>query len=237
MKTLIIISFLFVFNVSAKIKTTDLVKIENLLPTTYYLAQEETTSCKGKYGDTTYDGTEISEVKSRDGKVIAKVCTRFYKVLCMEGSGLLKDRGQGTITVNWAGKFKFEAQTKCKYGHGVRATDCLLSHHTIAADNKVHKIGDIIYIPDANGLILPDGTIHQGYFIVLDTGGSFVGIGGKRVDLFVGLETDYDNIFKTAGFSHKKPIKAYKVIGNAKKEALKYLKEKFGDLLSDRHFK
>ena len=211
--------------------------IADLLPTTYYLAQEDKISCKGTYRNKVYDGTEKSKVKSPDGKVIATVCTRYYKFLNMEGSGLLSDRGEGKKTVNWAGKFRYKIQKRCKLGHGISPKDCLLSHHTIAADPKVHKVGDIIYIPSAVGLQLPDGSLHNGYFIVLDTGGAFVGVGQQRVDLFIGLEDDYNNIFKSAGFHHKNPIKAYKVTGQKWHDAFKLLKEKFGKLLSNRHKK
>ena len=105
---------------------------------------------------------------------------------------------------------------------------CLLSHHSIAADNKHHKIGDVIYIPAADGLTLPDGTTHWGYFIVLDTGGSFINIGDQRVDLFVGFERDYKNIFKSAGFNHHKPVKAFKVTGEKRTIFLNHLEERFG---------
>ena len=90
-------------------------------------------------------------------------------------------------------------------------------------------------MPKAKGLQLPDGSIHNGYFIVLDTGGAFIGIGAQRVDMFVGLENDHDNVFRNAGFHHKKPTEAYKVSGNKKLEAFQLLKNKFGDMLSDRH--
>ena len=219
------------FNSYAK----DLVKIPDLLPTTYYTAQEKNVNCKGSYRGVSYDGSERSLVKTPKDEIIAEVCTRFYKVLLMEGSGILSDRGNGPMTVNWAGPSKFQVQRRCLLGHGVSPRDCLLSHHTIAADLKVHKVGDIIYIPDAKGIELPDGSIHDGNFIVLDTGGGFRGIGAQRVDLFIGLESDSHNVFKTKGFHHRKPIKAFKVCGAKREDSFQALKIKFGDLLSDRH--
>lgn len=214
---------------------SEMTRMADLLPTTYYTAQESKVSCKGKYRNIEYDGTEKSHVKTPKGEIIATVCTRFFKVLCMEGSGILADRGHGPITVNWAGKYKFQVQRKCLLGHGVSPRDCLLPHHTVAADLKAHKVGDIFYIPAAKGIKLPDGTIHNGYFIVLDTGGAFRGIGAQRVDLFIGLESDSNNVFKAKGFHHKKPLKAFKISGDLKIEAFQSLKDKFGDLLSDRH--
>ena len=213
----------------------EVVKIKNLLPTTYYTAQEKNVSCSGTYRGIDYKGNERADILTPKGEVIANVCTRFYKVLCMEGSGVLSSRGQGPISVNWAMRGRFKVQRRCRLGHGVSPRDCLLPHHTIAADLKQHKIGDIIYIPKAKGIKLPDGSIHDGNFIVLDTGGAFRGIGAQRVDLFIGLENDGKNTFRKHGFHHRKPMKAFKLFGEKRKEAFQALKEKFGELLSDRH--
>lgn len=233
MKILILMTLL----VQSVFANEEITQIADLLPTTYYLAQEDKISCKGSYRDDVYDGTEKTKVKTPGGKVIATVCSRYYRFLTMEGSGLLSDRGQGKLTINWAGKFRFKIQKRCKMGHGISPKDCLLSHHTIAADPKIHKVGDIIYIPSAVGLQLPDGSTHNGYFIVLDTGGAFIGVGQQRVDLFVGLENDSNNVFRNAGFHHRSPIQAYKVTGQTWHDAFNGLKEKFGSLLSNRHKK
>ena len=42
----------------------------------------------------TYNGDEVTDVITPDGELIVEVCTRFFKVLSMEGTGRLKDRGQ-----------------------------------------------------------------------------------------------------------------------------------------------
>lgn len=233
----IILSHLTLTFAAEDTSSKDFIKINDLLPSTYYLVQERYVSCKGRYRGTTYDGTEESKVLDPKGHEIATVCTRFYKHLLMEGSGRLNKRGRKSYkTVSWAGNYKFKKQYKCKLGTAVSPKYCLLSHYSIAADNKHHKIGDVIYIPDADGLILPDGSTHKGYFIVLDTGGSFINIGNQRVDLFVGLERDYKNIFKTAGFNHQTPIKAFKVTGEKRKAFLNNLEVKFGKQFSKNLF-
>lgn len=54
---------------------------------------------------------------------------------------------------------------------------------TAATDPRVAPKRSIIYIPDTVGLIMPDGTRHDGYWYVSDTGGA---VKGAKVDLFTG---------------------------------------------------
>lgn len=218
---------------ATEIDQRDLVKIQSLLPTMYYTPSEAKISCKGKYGSTTYRASQTTALRTPEGKFIATVCKRFATVLLMEGAGLLKDRGAGEIMVNYNRKIKgqprYRILERCKYGQGVRSL-CLLPYHTIASDNRIHKPNEIIYIPAAKGIKLPDGSVHDGMFIVRDTGGAFNGVGHKRVDLFVGTDPDYDNAFQRAGFHHKKALKAYKVKHGSAEVVKERLKEKFGDL-------
>lgn len=209
----------------------DFVSIPDLLPTMYYTPQEAKVSCKGKYRRTNYNGKERTIIREMNGKAIATVCTRFYRILVMEGSAVLKNG----ITVNYSGKasngsYRFHKTGRCIYGEGIGRDNCLLPYHTIAGDKKVHFVGEIIYIPAAKGILLPDGSTHSGYFIVRDTGGAFQDIGSSRVDLFVGLDPDYDNAFQRAGFHHKNRLEAYKIDGESAEIVKEQLKEKFPDL-------
>lgn len=209
------------FNISAYSSTILLeqIPVPDLRPTMYYIANESKTPCEGRYAGIEYNGSEISEVLSIDGELIAKVCTRFFKVLSMEGTGILSDRGQGDLTVNWAGNYRFKVMDKCVYGEGVDNL-CLIPYHTIAADLTVYPVGTVIYIPRVDGLKLPNGKIHNGYFLVRDTGGAFRGIGAKRVDLFVGSEEDNDNVFSRLGMGHHLDEKAFRIEGKRKKAVL-----------------
>ncbi len=214
----------------------DMNTIVPLLPSMYYLPQEKNITCVGKYSTSgpVYDGSERSNIRDRKGKIIATVCTRFYRVLNMEGSAILKDRGDGEIAVNYAGVVssdrRFRILAHCSFGEGVKKNLCLLPHHTLATDNKAHAVGDIIYMPKADGLVLPDGTLHEGFFIVRDTGGAFQGIGAKRVDIFTGVEPDLNNTFSRAGFNHHTETEAFKVTGKSADLIRNRLKEKFGQL-------
>jgi 3D (Asp-Asp-Asp) domain-containing protein len=209
-------------------------QIAELKPTMYYVPQEDAIKCEGRYRSVEYTGAEKSNVLDPEGRVLATVCTRFLKTLDMEGTGILKDRGAGKVTVNFAarvdGEIRYRAVKRCIYGEGIRPDLCLLPYHTIAADNKVHKINEIIYIPRAEGIVLPDGTLHEGYFIVRDTGGAFDGIGAQRIDLFTGLEPDINNVFSRAGFNHNTPMEAFKVNGESAEIIRERLQARFGDI-------
>jgi 3D (Asp-Asp-Asp) domain-containing protein len=221
-------------NVPDSVDSRDLLRIPNLRPTTYYVPEEKKVSCTGKYGGATYNGSEQSKVLNKEDQEIATVCTRFYKTLLMEGTAILTDRGHGETPINYAGKIngnaKFHVLERCTFGEGVERDLCLLPYHTLAADNKAHKVGDIIYIPKAKGLVLPDGSIHEGFFVVRDTGSAFNGIGAERVDMFTGTDPDNSNIFIKSGFDRNNPMSAFKIKGDSAKHIEQKLKEKFGDL-------
>jgi len=200
----------------------------------YYVPQEANVECRGSYGNASFNGSERTKILNLDGREIATVCTRFYKFLLMEGTAILNDRGAGKVTVNYGGVIggvkRYFPVSRCSYGEGVKKNLCLLPYHTVAADNKIHKVGDILYIPKAEGLVMPDGTLHDGFFIVRDTGSAFNGIGPQRVDLFTGIDPDFNNVFSRAGFNHKKPLPAFKVLGDSAERIKDRLKDRFGVL-------
>ncbi|MFL5783049.1 MAG: 3D domain-containing protein [Bacteriovoracaceae bacterium] len=222
------------FSPPTEVSDLDLQKIPDLLPTMYYTPLESEVNCKGGYGRVRYRGNEKETLLTPEGKVLATVCKRFSATLLMEGAGILRDRGNGEIAVNFGGRIKGKARYyplgRCKYGAGIRRDLCLLPYHTIAGDNRIHQIDDIIYVPEAKGLELPDGSIHDGYFVVRDTGGAFTGIGSQRVDMFTGTDPDFNNVFQKAGFHHKRPMEAYKINGASADEVRQKLRDKFGDL-------
>jgi hypothetical protein len=56
------------------------------------------------------------------------------------------------------------------------------------------------------------------------------GIGAQRVDLFTGLDPDFNNVFLRAGFNHTRPMDAYKVQGESAEFIKQRLKDRFGEL-------
>lgn len=226
--------FLCILFVSLSVNSStillDQVPLPDVSPTTYFIADETKVSCSGRYAGIEYYGDERSEVLQPNGDLIAEVCTRFFKVLSMEGTGRLKDRGKGSLTVNWAGEYRFRVMEKCIFGEGVQKNLCLIPYHTIAADLESHELGSVVFIPKAKGLMLPDGRIHNGLFLVRDTGGAFRGRGFNRIDLFVGNQNDENNIFIKAGMSHRQKFAAYRLEGQLKQSAINFFTENFPTL-------
>lgn len=217
-----------VITASGKSETqnTDRVRLPDLLPTVYYKAEEARFSCRGWWGRPGrrkyYNGDERTDVLDAAGRVIATVCTRFYRELLMEGSGFLKDRGNGVITVNYdlkagPGDHRFRViENRCRRGEGAEPGICLIPFHTLAGDLSVWNIGDIVFIERAKGIRLPDGSLHNGLFVVRDTGGAFENIGRRRIDMFADV---HKRVFLDKGFHHKRGEKAYLLTGQAKANA------------------
>lgn len=81
---------------------------------------------------------------------------------------------------------------KCPMGMGVKNI-CLDPYRSIAADPKYHKIGAVVFVPKLLGQLLPNGEIHDGYFVVRDTGGKIKGEG--RFDFFIGFDQYKGHLF------------------------------------------
>lgn len=212
------------------LNSRDMVEIPSLLPTTYHITNEEKVNCKGKYRHRNFNGRERTTLLTKKGNKIATVCSRFAAVLAMEGTGILS-KANGGMTLNWAGNYRYKVMKKCKYGMGVKSL-CLLPFHTFAADNKVHRPGDIIYVPYIKQakLLLPDGTHHSGIFQVRDTGGAFQGVGARRVDIFAHTQNDKENIFVKNKIHKPNAFQAFKLIDESRDQAIQYLREKFPDI-------
>ena len=129
-------------------------------------------------------------VYTRDGSFLGVYSESFVRSLRMEGSGLLED---GRV-INYAGRCRYGVGTCFEQldpnthpfgrGAGQRA---LVPYRSVAVDPRLIAIGEPLYIPEFNGLVLPDGTIHDGCVRADDTGG---GIKQRKMDFFV---ISYDN--------------------------------------------
>lgn len=125
------------------------------------------------------------ELYTPDGLFFGRVPERFAWALRLEGSGLMMD---GRV-VNYTGP--------CKLGYGTCFEQLDLGVHpfgrgagqrplipfkSVAVDRSVIAIGEPLYIPELDGLQLPDGSIHDGCVRADDTGG---GIKKRKMDFFV----------------------------------------------------
>jgi hypothetical protein len=148
----------------------------------YWLARE------GDFDETDeVAGADVDEVDlyTRDGLYLGAYSYKFAWHLRMEGSGLLVD---GRV-LNTAGNCRF-GLGKCfetldvdrhPFGRGAGQRP-LVPFKSVAVDPKVVPIGEPIYIPELDGIELPDGSIHDGCVRADDTGG---GIKKRKMDFFV----------------------------------------------------
>ena len=125
------------------------------------------------------------ELYTPEGYYFGRVPERLAWSLRLEGSGMMKD---GRI-VNTTGL--------CRYGYGTCFEQLDVREHpfgrgagvrplvpfkSVAVDPRLVRIGEPIYIPEFDGLVLPDGSIHDGCVRADDTGG---GIKRRKMDFFV----------------------------------------------------
>lgn len=142
---------------------------------------------------------------STTGEVIKKVCATDYKTCVIEGTCALVG-GKETKLINYVDQNKQgvplfkEVEEKCPYGYGVKNI-CLDPYYTVAADIDYHKAGEVIFVEAVKGTKLPNGEVHDGFFIVRDRGGAIKG--ANRFDFYTGLlhYKNEDNPFTPLGLS------------------------------------
>ena len=78
---------------------------------------------------------------------------------------------------------------------------CVDPYRSIAADPVFHKIGSVVFVPLLVGKKLPNNEIHDGYFIVRDTGGRIKGEG--RFDFFIGFDNYRGHLFTNLKLNDK----------------------------------
>lgn len=134
------------------------------------------------------------------GGVLAQVTALYKRRLDIEGSGKLRD---GRV-LNFAGRVNGQIRyewTVHPFGRGVG--DCeLVPFHTLAADPARIPLGSVVRIAETTGMLLPDGTLHDGLWRAEDIGGA---IQGDRIDLFVGAG-DQGAWLDRAGIGHLQPL-------------------------------
>lgn len=147
------------------------------------------------------------------GEVIKKVCALDYKTCVIEGTCALVDKE--TKLINYVDQTKQgvplfkEVEHKCPFGLGVKNI-CLDPYYTVAADLNYHKAGDVIFVENIKGTKLPNGEVHDGFFIVRDRGGAIKG--ANRFDFYTGLihYKNEENPFTPLGFANEKASFSYR---------------------------
>jgi 3D (Asp-Asp-Asp) domain-containing protein len=141
----------------------------------YWLAYES------EYANEPYD----TAIYTKRGFYIGRFPSAFVYELTLEGSGILRD---GRV-LNFDGE--------CNYGVGTCFKTLTLSEHplgagvqgrklepfrSIAVDPRYIPIGAPVYIPELVGVMMPDGTRHDGCLRADDMGGA---IKEHKIDFFV----------------------------------------------------
>ncbi len=216
-------------NLETRLALEDLTKVENVVPTSYGVVNQRNVPCKGAFRGKEYTGEEQKEIKDLDGNTLATICAKFYTELLLQGSGVLEKGDTIRYIKKVDGEPRFAlAERKCLRPQQDRGTSCLIPFYSIAADISTKttnhwKIGDILYVPDLKKLRLPNGSYHEGFLVVSDTGAAFFGRGTDRIDLFVG-DSRYANFAAAQGFHHARSYEAYKVEGASKEEVEKWMR-------------
>ncbi len=177
-------------------------------PTFYCLADET---------DDRYAGRPAADaILDVYGRTVARVSQEFKRKADLEGSARLSD---GRV-INFAGRapdgIRYRVVYGADYGLGAANADYisrvepykLIPYRSVAVDREQIALGSVLYIPGAEGIPLPGGEEHDGYFLAHDVGGA---ITSRRIDLFVGLEEDVNNVFTQNGISNMSPLQVYLV--------------------------
>jgi len=141
----------------------------------YWLAYE------AEYANESYD----TDIYTRRGYFIGRFPSAFVYELKLEGSGILRDgrvlNYDGECNYGMGTCFKTLSLDEHPLGAGVQGR-ALLPFRSIAVDPRYIPIGSPVYVPELVGVVMPDGTRHDGCLRADDMGGA---IKEHKLDFFV----------------------------------------------------
>lgn len=137
--------------------------------------------------------TPLVGMKDLSGAVIATVPEALAERIAMEGSGFLPD-GRLLNLANdsgWPGSRFLEVdQSVAPWGYDAQG-QALVPWRSLAADPTVIPSGSDVYIKEFDGITVPSGLVHDGWFKAVDTSHSFSGF---QVDIFTATYPHYQAI-------------------------------------------
>ena len=136
-----------------------------------------------------------------EGNVLHTGSREFLDKAAIEGSAKLND---GRV-LNVAGHAGGEARwTVVNAPFGLDAIGChLVPMRSAAVDRTVIPLRTRLRLAETVGLPMPDGSKHDGIWYAVDVGG---GIGGDRIDLFVGAGKAAMKPVYNFGIGHLQPL-------------------------------
>lgn len=152
------------------------------------------------------------------GNLIAKVGQPFWSEIRLEGTGKLLDgrvlNYHGVVdTADGRREVRYiVCPPDAPYGYGFELQYKLVPFRSVAVDPNVIPMGTTLYIPAAKGALLPDGSVHDGFFSAVDVGQA---IQNMRIDVFTGYG-DQSEVFQKVGFvgGRDKRYPVYRVRSN-----------------------
>lgn len=131
-------------------------------------------------------------------EVLATVPIALAKRISMEGSGFLPDGRLLNLnnSFDWPeSRFMLVDQNEAPWGFDSQG-GALVPWKSIAVDSNVIPLNSEVYIKEFDGAVLPDGTVHNGWFVSVDTSHSFT---GKHLDIFVATYQNYEYMSNLLG--------------------------------------
>jgi 3D (Asp-Asp-Asp) domain-containing protein len=159
---------------------------------------------KGRFQITYYwmaaetSGPRRVQLYDKRCRKVARVSRAFERQLRLEGGGKLRD---GRV-LTYSGRCSCphspcyrNARRGHRWGTGVRERP-LSPFRSVAVDPRRVPIGQVLYIPELDGLTMPGrapwgGFVHDGCVVADDQGG---GVRGRQVDLFAAHKRHYRSL-------------------------------------------
>lgn len=204
-------------------------------PTMYYIP-----SFNVEDNDHCGEGQHV-DILDKDGYVLIATCRKVYRSCLMQGTCRVAHMVNGKavrmlINVDrrhddGSRSFKDISKHICRFGIG-DANDrfrsysnmCLEPYYSVAADLSIYNLGEVIFIPYLKGVTLPNGTLHDGYVVVRDSGQRIKGKG--RFDFFTGFHSvNKTNVFHKAGLSGGVHYPEYFVVTGDKADRIRSLRK------------
>jgi 3D (Asp-Asp-Asp) domain-containing protein len=141
------------------------------------------------------DQTDV--IYTQEGWYIGSFPSSFIRSLTMEGSGVLSD---GRV-LNFDGRCRYGVGTCFEtlnhrthpYGRGAHRRP-LVPFRSVAVDRELIPIGEPLYVPELDGLVMPNGVVHDGCLRADDTGSA---IRRRKIDFFVMTRDNFRTIVPT----------------------------------------
>lgn len=140
--------------------------------------------------------TVLYDLRCRE---LTKVTSGFARRLALEGTGRLRDGRIINVAgqCDCAGVCYYLPRKHKRWGVGV-AKRALNPFRSVAVDPAHVSIGQMLYIPELDGLTMPGykpwgGFVHDGCVVADDRGGN---VRGQQLDFFTGRRSAYNALFR-----------------------------------------